>query len=418
MLGNRDAFRPRSPYSLLMPVTPLLIPLLVLVSMAGPLALNIILPSLPGLPVALSTSKETAQLTLSLFLGAMAVAQLFLGPLADRFGRRPVLVTSMLLFVVASAVAAFAPSIEVLIGARMAQAFGAAAGLTLGRTMLRDLYPREKAASMIGYVTMGMVLAPMVAPALGGFLDEQFGWRSIFFACLALGVVAFSASFAVLPETRPDGQEANRLSDVAARSFELLRNRQFVSLAGTSAAASAMFFAFVGAAPYLVQEKMGLSKDVYGIWFASIALGYMFGNFISGRFSQRIGISRMISWGNWLGLATGLLLTMLALAGFFHPAAIFLPAMLMSIGNGMVMPNAIAGAVSVDPRAAGAASGLTGFMQAALGGVASFLAGWIGGETALPIAIQMLGYSLLALALPLMGRPPQGAASPSRAQAP
>jgi MFS transporter, DHA1 family, multidrug resistance protein len=375
----------------------LFLPLLILVSMTAPLALNILLPSLPGFPKTFATTKETAQLTLSLFLGGMAVAQLVIGPLADRFGRRPVLLSGLLLFVVASFVASFATTIGTLIIARVIQAFGAVAGLTIARTIVRDIYPREQAASMIGYVTMGMVVAPMIAPALGGVLDENFGWRSIFIACLLLGAGALLATFLILKETRPATLQAATVREVANRSVGLLGRKTFIAYGGTSALSSAMFFAFVGAAPYVVQEQLGLSKDVYGYWFASIALGYMVGNFFSGRFSERIGINRMIMTGNLLGLASGLLITALSLAGVFNPAAIFLPAVLMSIGNGLVLPNAIAGAVSVDPRAVGAASGLAGFLQAGIGGIASFIAGAISGSSALNMALLMLVFSVLAL---------------------
>jgi MFS transporter, DHA1 family, multidrug resistance protein len=374
-----------------------LLPLLILVSMTGPLALNIILPSLPAFSTVFSTSRETAQLTLSLFLGGMAVAQLLLGPLADRFGRRPVLIGGLVLFVAASLMAAAANSIGVLIAARIMQAFGAVAGITIARTVVRDVFGRDHSASMIGYVTMGMVVAPMLAPALGGFLDERFGWRAIFIACFVLGAGALVATILVLRETKPAGLAHSDFRDVAGRSFDLLGHRAFLAYGGTSAFASAMFFSFVGAAPYLVQERLGLSKEVYSYWFATIAMGYMAGNFISGRYSRRFGLRRMILAGNWLGLASGLIITALSLAGYFSPAAIFFPAILMSIGNGVLLPSAIAGAVSANPDAAGAASGLTGFLQMGVGGVASFVAGAFASASALPMASLMLIFALMAM---------------------
>jgi MFS transporter, DHA1 family, multidrug resistance protein len=384
----------------------LLLALLVLISMTAPLALNIILPSLPGFPVTFSTSKETAQLTLSLFLGAMGIAQLIIGPLADRLGRRPVLIGGLALFVLASLMATFATTISMLIIARIVQAFGAVAGITIARTIVRDVYPREQAASMIGYVTMGMVVAPMLAPALGGVLDETFGWRAIFIACAVLGLFALLSSIFALRETRPIDLQAATAREVVHRSSDLLKRRVFLGFAGSSAFASAMFFSFVGAAPYIVQDQLGLSKDVYGYWFASIAFGYMVGNFFSGRYSQRIGLHRMILTGNALGLLAAIVMTGLSLAGYFNPAAIFLPAMLMSIGNGLVLPNAIAGAVSVDPKAVGAASGLTGFLQTGIGGIGSFIAGAISGVNALNMALLMLVFSLLALLTAQLALPP------------
>ena len=375
-----------------------ILPVLVLASMVGPLALNIIMPSLPGFPATFHTTKETAQLTLSLFLAGMALSQILLGPLADRFGRKPVLVSAMALFVAMTSLAIFATSINVLIVARFFQAFGAAAGLSISRAMLRDLFPRERAASMIGYVTMGMGVAPMIAPALGGFLDEQFGWQAIFQACLLLGIVALVACFVVLPETRPQSLQSAGFADVFRRSVGLLKKPAFLGYALSSAFAGAMFFSFVGAAPYLVVETLKLPKDVYGLWFVIIAVGYMVGNFLSGRFSQRVGISRMIAAGNALGVICGVLITVLSLIGIFTPAALFVPAFIMSIGNGLVLPSAISAAVSVDVQAAGAASGLTGFLQAGIGGIATYLAGAIVSGSALPVALLMLMFSALAIA--------------------
>jgi MFS transporter, DHA1 family, multidrug resistance protein len=388
--------------------TRLLLPLLVLVSMTSPLALNIILPSLPSFPKTFSTTKETAQLTLSLFLGAMGIAQLVIGPLADRLGRRPVLIGGLALFVLASVVAVFSTTIGMLIAARIVQAFGAVAGLTIARTVVRDVYPREQSASMIGYVTMGMVVAPMLAPALGGVLDEAYGWQAIFIACALLGVAAFAASLLTLRETRPVDLQAATVKQVATRSWQLLNTRSFLGFAGSSAFASAMFFSFVGAAPYIVQEQLGLSKDVYGYWFACIAFGYMIGNFFSGRYSERVGVHRMMLIGNVLCILSGLLITGLSLAGYFNPAAIFLPAVLMSLGNGLVLPNAIAGAVSVDPRAVGAASGLTGFLQTGIGGLSSFIAGAISSTNALNMALLMLVFSVFALLTARLALPKAG----------
>ncbi len=134
------------------------------------------------------------------------------------------------------------------------------AGLTLARTIVRDVYPREQSASMIGYVTMGMVVAPMIAPALGGFLDEHYGWRAIFGVTTTLGLAALAATIVILHETRPSALEASTAREVARRSADLLRKRNFLAYGGTSAFASAMFFSFVGAAPYLVQEQLGLSR--------------------------------------------------------------------------------------------------------------------------------------------------------------
>jgi MFS transporter, DHA1 family, multidrug resistance protein len=371
-----------------------LLPTLIVISMIGPLALNILQPSLPGLATALNASRQEVQLTLSLFLAAQAVSQLFIGGLADRFGRRPVLLVSLGLYVAASVAATFAASISLLILARILQAFGSTAGLTISRTVVRDLAPRDAAASMIGYVTMGMVVAPLMAPALGGFIDDMFGWRAVFFVCAGLGVLASLAALWQLPETRPAAITGQTTAEMFARSREAVRNPRFMGYALGASFSSAVFFTFLGGAPYLIIDTMGMPKTAYGLWFGCIAGGYMLGNFCSGRFSESYGIDRMIRIGNILGMAGVTVLLALALVPVMHPAAIFLPNILMSIGNGFLLPNAVAGAVSVDPKAAGAAAGVTGFMQMGMGAAGSYVAGVVTADSPLPMAALMFAFSL------------------------
>ncbi len=373
-----------------------LLPVLIIISMIGPLALNILMPSMPGLATALNASRGEVQLTLSLFLAAQAIAQLFIGGLADRFGRRPVLLGSLVLYIGASLAATFAASILMLILARVVQAAGSTAGLALSRTIVRDLAPRDLAASMIGYVTMGMVVAPLIAPVLGGAIDDAFGWRAIFIVCMGLGALALGLMLMKLPETRPVAVHGQTTREMLARSFEVVRNRRFLGYSLGAAFTSGVFFAFLGAAPYLVVEAMQMSKVSYGIWFTCLSIGYMAGNFCSGRLSTRLGVDRMNLIGNIIGCSGAALLLALALVPIISPAALFLPCLITSLGNGFVLPNAVAGAVSVDPKAAGAASGVVGFLQMGIGAIASFIAGQLTAASPLPVALMMFGLAIAA----------------------
>jgi MFS transporter, DHA1 family, multidrug resistance protein len=373
-----------------------LLPVLIIISMIGPLALNILMPSMPGLASALNASRSEVQLTLSLFLAAQAVAQLFIGGLADRFGRRPVLLGSLALYLCASLAATFTTSILMLIIARVVQATGSTAGLALSRTIVRDLAPRDLAASMIGYVTAGMVVAPLIAPALGGAIDDAFGWRAIFVACLLFGTLALALTLWKLPETRPAAVDGQTTREMLARSMDVIRNRRFLGYSLGAALTSGVFFAFLGAAPYLVVEAMQMSKVSYGIWFTSLSFGYMAGNFCSGRLSARLGVDRMNLIGNIIGCSGAALLLALALVPVTTPAALFLPCLITSLGNGFVLPNAVAGAVSVDAKAAGAASGVVGFLQMGIGAVASFIAGQLTTTSPLPVALMMFSLAIAA----------------------
>ena len=345
--------------------------ILVALSAIGPLALNIFVPSMPGLQDTFGVSYSTAQLTLTLYLIGTAVCQLFYGPLSDRFGRRPVLLAGQGLFVIASLAAALAPTIEILIAARTAQAVGGASGLVIGRAIVRDLYGREKSASVLGYITMAWVLAPMLAPTLGGYLDGLGGWAASFFFLTGVGALVWLAALAGLHETRQGQDGAFIVSGLVLGFSRLLRAPKFTAYTLTLAFGSGVFFSFLAGAPYIMVVVLERSPLDYGLWFIVVSFGYMAGNALAGRYSERIGIDRMIGFGvilTFLGTTTSLLLI---LAGSMSPLSIFLPMVLVALGNGLSLPNGVAGAMSVDPALAGTAAGLAGFMQIGLGAALS-----------------------------------------------
>ena len=375
----------------------MLLVILVLLSMVGPLTLNILVPSLPGMVESLNTSKESVQLTLSLFLLGMGMAQLVLGPLADRFGRRPVLIVALCVFIVASIASAIAPDVETLNIARILQSFGATAGITLGRTMIGDLYTRDQAASRIGYVTMAMVIAPMLSPLLGATIDEAFGWRAILLFCALFGAASLTLAAISLPETRPPSLKAATASDVIARTLSLIKNTRFLAYWGSSAFCSGMYFAFLGTAPYLMIEVMGQGKTDYGLWFIILSFGYMIGNFLSGRLAPRLGNIRLILIGAVIGLAGAVAMLGIATTMVITPFLLFLPLTLTSFANGLILPNATAGGITVDAKAAGAASGLMGFGQMGLGAAISYITAKITHLSPVPMAIVMVICASLSL---------------------
>jgi DHA1 family bicyclomycin/chloramphenicol resistance-like MFS transporter len=374
--------------------------LLIAMTAIGPMALNILTPAVPGLAVTLAAEPAAVQLTLSLYLLGLAAAQLVMGPLSDRFGRRPVVLAGLTLAAVSSVAAIAATNLEALIVARTIQAVGASTGVVVGRAIIRDLYDRDRAAAMIGWVTTATVVAPMLAPMIGGFLDTAFGWQAIFaFVGLVSAATLIGAIYS-LPETQTVAMSGG-IVRFLAEARVLVSTPQFCGYALCVAANSAIFFAFIGGAPHVVVTIMGLSSAVYGVWFAATSLGFMAGNFFAAQWSARVGIDRMIWWGTILsliGLAVEVALV-LATPGS-GPAIIFVPQVFISFGSGLLMPNALAGAVSVRPQAAGTASGFTGFLQMGLGAAAAQLVSHLleGATTALPMTLVMLGSGLACVA--------------------
>jgi len=345
--------------------------ILIAMSAIGPLALNIFVPSMPGLQKTFGVSYATAQLTLTLYLIGTAVCQLIYGPLSDRFGRRPVVLAGQGVFVVASLAAALAPTIEVLIAARAVQAVGGAAGIVISRAIVRDLYGREKAASVLGYLTVAWVLAPMLAPTFGGFLDGIGGWSASFYFLTGTGLLVWLAALGWLHETHYERGSVPVLSGLIISFGRLLRERKFVAYTLTLAFGSGVFFSFLAGAPYIMIAVLGRSPLEYGLWFIVVSFGYMAGNALSGRYSERAGVERMIGYGTALSLSGSLLSLAAVSAGFLSPVAIFLPMILVALGNGLTLPNGIAGAMSINPALAGTAAGLAGFMQMGLGAAIS-----------------------------------------------
>jgi DHA1 family bicyclomycin/chloramphenicol resistance-like MFS transporter len=374
--------------------------LLIAMTAIGPLSLNILVPAVPGLAHRLDADPQMVQLTISLYMLGLAISQLVLGPLSDRFGRRPVVLAGLVLTTLSSAVAITASSITGLIVARTAQSFGASTGLVLGRAIIRDLVGRDRAASMYGLVTAAVVVPPMFGPLIGGILDTAFGWQAIFaFMSMVSGLVLCWAIIA-LPETtatpEQHGARAHFWTDL--RSFA--RNRRFYGYVLASMLTSAPFYAFIGGAPHVVVTQMGRTSAEYGVWFLTNSLGYMFGNFAASRLSMRYGIDSLIKWGLWFELMACIVSAVLTEIFFdLGPGIPFVMQGIIYIGNGIVLPNAIAGLVSVRPQASGTASGIAGFVQMAIGaGIAQFT-GWalIGAATALPMTLTMVAGALIGV---------------------
>tara|TARA_E500000305_G_scaffold7910_3_gene5687 strand:- start:3262 stop:4479 length:1218 start_codon:yes stop_codon:yes gene_type:complete len=376
-------------------------PILVLIiaTATGPLALNLFVPSMPGLVPVFGTDYHTVQYTLTLYLAGIAVGQLLYGPISDRIGRRPTLLAGLAIYTLASLLCAFAGSIEWLITGRIFQALGGCAGMVLGRAIVRDVYEREEAAPVIAFITMAMAVAPMIGPAIGGFLDSAFGWYAGFYVVAAMGGAALVYAIPTLHETHHARADRIDVINLARNYGALLTSRAYLGYTLNTSFSIGCFFAFLSSAPYVTIEILQMPPQVYGFFFIVVSLSYMSGNFIATRISRRLGIDRMILLGCCFSLTGAVVLTSLSVLGFLSAVAIFLPFALVAFGNGMSQPNAIAGSVSVNPLIAGTASGLMGFMQMVFAGLATVTVGYFQNDTDfIALAVTVMVGACCALA--------------------
>lgn len=359
----------------------------------GPFTLQVLVPSLPAMGHDLGASTTTVQLTVTLYLIAIGAGQLIYGPLSDRFGRRPLLLGGFVLYAVASLAAALAPGVVGVVVARLLQAVGACAGVVLARAVIRDVWPRDQAASVLGYVSMGMTVAPMLAPVIGSLLEMRFGWRATMLACLAFAVPLAIACWYRLPETLAAPQKLPGLVAILGAYRGLWAIPAFRAHAAVTACSTGVFFAFLGGAPYVVVQGMGYSPFTFAVAFATVSVAFALGSWIAGRWAVRLGVLRLMSLGVGVNLVGSLLAAVVMLLLPPHLLGFFLPMALVAIGNGMLQPSAIAGALSARPQLAGTASALVGAMQMMAGALLTFVVGLVEFGTGIGTALTMAGAS-------------------------
>lgn len=349
--------------------------LAVLVSM-GPLSTDMYLPSLPWIARDLNASEAQTQLTLSVFLIGFAGGQIVYGPISDRFGRKPVLLTGLCLFILATALCAMTWSIELLIAARFCQAIGACAAVVIARAIVRDLFAAERAARIMSFMGALMGAVPAVAPVLGGILQAAFGWRSSFIAVVVIGIGIVIAIVLLLPETnRFRGQTPRTFGELFSTFGVLLRHADYRRYVLSTGFCFGGLFAFISGSSFLFQGFYGFSPLEFGFVFAVAVLGYISGTLLGARITTRRGIDRTLSLGAWTLIAGGLgmlLLVQFEPPRFWHVLA---PMTVYMAGVGLTLPQAMAGALTPFPERAGAASSLLGFCQMSFAALVGILVG-------------------------------------------
>ena len=362
---------------------------LILLASISALTMNIFLPSLPNIASELNSSTSILGLSVGIYLASSAVLQLIIGPFSDQFGRRPLILWSLIIFCISTLATVFITNTAQFLILRIFQAISASC-MVLARAIVRDTTESiEKAGSKIAYVTMGMALVPMVGPAIGGLLDYQYGWEASFWLLFILGLVILIISFFDVGETLSDHNQSF-LQQISTYP-SLLRSKRFWGYCLSSAFVSGAFFSYLGGAPFVGNEVFGLEPKDLGFWFGAPAIGYVLGNFLSGRFSTKIGLDKMIFLGvttALFGVSVSLTISLLdhgSVLSFFGLMT------LVGLGNGMSIPNATAAMMSINPKLAGTAAGLGSAIMigggAGLSAIANFIL--IPGSSEIPLIMLM-----------------------------
>ena len=362
---------------------------LILLASISALTMNIFLPSLPNIAASLGSSTSILGLSVGIYLASSALLQLIIGPFSDQFGRRPLILWSLIIFCLSTLATVFITNTAQFLILRIFQAISASC-MVLARAIVRDTTESvEQAGSQIAYVTMGMAFVPMIGPAIGGLLDYQYGWTASFWILCLLGSMIFLISYFDVGETLPENSQGF-LEQI--RTYpSLLRSKRFWAYCLSSAFVSGAFFSYLGGAPFVGNEVFGLSPKDLGIWFGAPAVGYILGNFLSGRFSTKIGLDKMIFFGVIIALTGVSISFMISYLGFGSILSFFGLMSLVGLGNGMSIPNATAAMMSVNPKLAGTAAGLGSAIMIGGGAGLSAIANFIlkPGSSELPLIILM-----------------------------
>ncbi|MGQ0430018.1 MAG: Bcr/CflA family efflux MFS transporter [Gammaproteobacteria bacterium] len=363
----------------------------------GTFGLHVLLPALPAIADAMRVPAPAAQLLISLSIVAIAFGNLVIAPLSDRYGRRQVVLASLGLFVAGSIAGIFAPSLELLVLARVVQAFGGGAAMSVMRAAILDHFGPARAASALAATATAILLAPMFAPMLGGIAIEWMDWRAVFGLAAFLGAAVLWFAARNLGETRAPDPAAGPSLQFWSAYRRLLGSREYLSYLVFGSCMVSMIYTFVTGAPYVAIDVLGVSPAKFGLLLFFPAVASFAGFLLAARVTSRIGGPRMMRSGAMLAFAGTGSMVALAAAGVHHPAALFVPGMIIGFANAIAAPSATIGAISRDPAIAGAASGLLGFLQLVTAAAATQLAASFTAHTPLPFTVVLLVLCLIGL---------------------
>lgn len=369
------------------------------------LSIDMNLPAMPQFARIFGTDVATAQLTLSLFLIGFGAGQLVCGPLADRYGRRPVLLSGLALYAVAGFLCASSTSLGMLVGLRALQGFGASVGPILARAIVRDRFEGKEAVGVLSQITQVMIIAPMVAPSLGGILLGTTGWRSIFLLLATFGTVMLAIVARSLPETIPYRHTDPGYLGHIGRSFKSALSHRDTRLNLLNIClASAGMFAYISGSPFVVMDVFGVSQGLFGILFALPALSLLVGATVNRRLLATKSSEEILWIGARIVAVAGALIALLSLLNVGGVAAVIVPMMVYLFGVGLLMPNATSAAMAPHPHVAGLTSSLIGSLQTLAGALSGFVVGATFDHTSRPLALTVGILAALSLVCAVRAR--------------
>jgi DHA1 family bicyclomycin/chloramphenicol resistance-like MFS transporter len=355
--------------------------------MLQPLATDLYLASLPNLASDFATTPAAVQQTLSLFVFGFGTAQLVSGPLSDRYGRRPVLISGLTVYMLAGLACAMAPALDWLIAARFVQAIGCCTAVVVARTIIRDVYSPAEGARIFAKASSLFALAPILGPILGGYLQVAFGWRAAFVALALAGLVTWLAALRSLKESNHQlNPDAMRIESLAGNYLDVVRTPAFWAYALPGAISYASIFVFISGTPFVLIRVLGVATEYYGYLFAFGVVGYLGGTLICRRLLGKLDTARVLALGTSIGLVGALGFLALVLAGVHHWILVVAAQFVVMTGHGVNFPCTQSGSLAPFPQKAGAAAGLFGCLAM----YAALAAGtWVGSShdgTLLPLA--------------------------------
>jgi len=365
------------------------------ISLIGPLAVHLFLPVIPAIKASLGLSTAMAQLTFSIALFGMAFATLVYGSLSDRYGRRPVLLFGLGLFLLGSTVSLIAETVSLIVVGRLVQAIGAGCGVTLVRTIARDAYGPEHLIKAIAYLTMFYTMGPMISPIVGGILIDALGWRSVFGFALLAGSLILSSAYIAVPETR--SPERSPQTNMLRSYFELLSEARFLSFVLQSGFNTGTFLVLATAASGFMKELLHRPSAEFGFYFLLFPFGFLCGNFISTRLSGRVANETMVLAGSLMSLTTVVVQSGFLLSGHVSPLVLFMPGFFITMAQGISLPFGQAAAMAVNPQLVGMAAGLGVFMQNFGGAAFAQFYGFVSNGAPGPMVMTMVITSVLSV---------------------